>query len=109
MSGPPDDFGVNTRALEDLFQRIGERSGEFRDTVQVSLLEVYNEEIRDLLVDARGQGKLEVKQGEFGNYVPGLSTVSVSNLGEVIELFSLGDRNRASVRGYVTTYRNWID
>ena len=98
MSGPPDDFGVNTRALEDLFQRISERSGEFRDSVQVSLLEVYNEEIRDLLVDIRGQGKLEVKQGEFGNYVPGLTTISVTNLSEVIELFSLGDKNRASVR-----------
>jgi kinesin family protein C2/C3 len=96
MSGPPDDFGVNTRALVDLFDRIAERAADFRDSISVSLLEVYNEEIRDLLVDARTAGKLEVKQGEFGNYVPGLTTVPVSNVAEVIEVLALGDKNRSS-------------
>lgn len=96
MSGPRDDPGVNTRALEDLFAKIAERSSEFRDVVSVSLLEVYNEEIRDLLVDPRSAGKLEVKQGEFGNHVPGLSVVPVANLDDVLELFVVGDKNRSS-------------
>lgn len=97
MSGPPDDFGVNTRALEDLFARIAERKNEVRDMISVSLLEVYNEEIRDLLVDARASGsaKLEVKQGEFGNYVPGLTSIPVKNLAEVIDVLAQGDRNRS--------------
>ncbi|RYH21363.1 hypothetical protein EON65_20885 [archaeon] len=49
MMGPPDNRGVNTRALEELFVKIRERSAEFRDSISVSILEVYNEEIRDLL------------------------------------------------------------
>ncbi|CAK9253180.1 unnamed protein product [Sphagnum jensenii] len=43
--------GVNTRSLSELFTRSGARSLEIRDTISVSLLEVYNEEIRDLLVE----------------------------------------------------------
>lgn len=51
MTGPPDDPGVNTRALGELFSRCAERAGEFEDMISISVLEVYNEEIRDLLSD----------------------------------------------------------
>ena len=40
--------------------------------ITVSMLEVYNENIRDLLTDNGGDTKLEVKMGEFGNHVPGI-------------------------------------
>ena len=39
--------------------------------ITVSMLEVYNENIRDLLTDNGGDTKLEVKMGEYGNHVPG--------------------------------------
>ena len=51
MSGPADNRGVNTRALEDLFSKADSRRAEFNDTITVSLLEVYNEEIRDLFAN----------------------------------------------------------
>lgn len=96
MSGPPDNRGVNTRALEELFHRVRERSAEYNDSITVSLLEVYNEEIRDLLTD-RGEGeKLEVKIGEFGNYVPGLTQVPVDSIDAVFQLINQADRNRSS-------------
>lgn len=60
----------------------------------MSILEVYNETINDLLVSGTGEDKLEVRQGEFGNYVPGLTTVPVSSLEEVSHLLSVADRNR---------------
>ena len=44
---------------------------EWSDVITVSMLEVYNENIRDLLADNGGDTKLEVKMGEFGNHVPG--------------------------------------
>jgi len=55
MSGPPEDRGVNTRALDELFTRTQARKAVFKDTITVSLLEVYNEDIRDLLVEGGGQ------------------------------------------------------
>ena len=51
MAGIPSDRGVNTRALDELFEKCSERRGEWLDTISISVLEVYNEEIRDLLTD----------------------------------------------------------
>ncbi len=96
MSGPPDNRGVNTRALDELFRRSRERSGDWNDTISVSLLEVYNEQIRDLLsADGKSDDKLEVKMGEYGNYVPGLTQVPVDSLEAVIRLIAFADRNRS--------------
>ena len=98
MSGPPTDRGVNTRALDELFDRARERSGEWEDHISVSLLEVYNEEIHDLLVDphSKSDEKLEVKMGEHGNHVPGLTSRPVDNINSVMNLIATADRNRSS-------------
>mmetsp|Transcript_26711 Transcript_26711/g.83676 ORF Transcript_26711/g.83676 Transcript_26711/m.83676 type:complete len:706 (+) Transcript_26711:541-2658(+) len=99
MMGPhdPEMRGVNTRALGELFRLSGERSTEIRDDIQVSVLEIYNETIRDLLAEEVGAEKLEVRQGPHGNYVPGLTTVNVTSLDEVLELLSMAEDNRSTV------------
>lgn len=96
MSGPVDNRGVNTRALEELFTKARDRSGEWNDTISVSLLEVYNEEIRDLLAEGKSDEKLEVKMGEFGNHVPGLTSIQVDGIQTVLSLMERADRNRSS-------------
>ncbi|CAM9148410.1 unnamed protein product [Ectocarpus fasciculatus] len=94
MAGPPDSKGVNTRALDELFKRSSSRQDECRDTISVSILEVYNESIRDLLSTGADE-KLEIRQGEFGNYVPGLTQVPVSAIDDVQNLLATADRNRS--------------
>lgn len=49
MEGTHDERGVNYRTLEELFRIIREREGLFRYELTVSVLEVYNEQIHDLL------------------------------------------------------------
>ena len=78
MMGPPDNRGVNTRTLEELFVKSGERSAEVEDKIQVSILEIYCEQIRDLLAENVGAQRLEIRQGDKGNYVPNLTWVPVS-------------------------------
>jgi kinesin family protein C2/C3 len=95
MAGPPENPGVNTRALEELFQKTKARSSEWIDNITVSILEVYNEEIRDLLND-KNDDKLEVKMGEFGNYVPGLTHITVTSMETVLSLIQKADRVRSS-------------
>jgi kinesin family protein C2/C3 len=99
MAGPTTDRGVNWRALEDLFSRSDERRSEFRDVISLNILEVYNEEIRDLLMTHQSHSrddKLEIRQGEFGNFVPGLTQREVTCLRDVEELFALAESNRAT-------------
>ena len=93
MAGPPEDRGVNTRALDELFTRSRARQEDCRDTISVSILEVYNESIKDLLTPA--DDKLEIRQGEFGNYVPGLTQIPVTSLEEVQNLLLTADRHRS--------------
>lgn len=51
MEGTPENRGVNYRTLERLFSLSSERSSIMKYELFVSMLEVYNEKIRDLLVD----------------------------------------------------------
>lgn len=80
MSGPANDRGVNTRALGELFERTQAKSSTTRNSITVSLLEVYNEDIRDLLVAGGSTEKLEVRQGDQGNHVPGLTITAVETI-----------------------------
>lgn len=38
MTGPPDQRGVNTRALDELFEKARQRSDEWNDTIMVASL-----------------------------------------------------------------------
>lgn len=49
MEGTQENRGVNYRTLEQLFKISEERSETFTYDISVSVLEVYNEQIRDLL------------------------------------------------------------
>ena len=50
VEGVTDDRGINYRALSHLFTMSKHRAAEIVDTFHISILEVYNESLRDLLV-----------------------------------------------------------
>jgi len=49
MNGPAENPGVNLRALKNLFKLAEDRKPMFEYEIKVSIFEIYNEEIRDLL------------------------------------------------------------
>lgn len=57
MEGTPEERGVNYRTLEELFKISEERKGVTKYQLHVSMLEVYNEKLRDLLVENSAQPK----------------------------------------------------
>ncbi|CAN8258527.1 unnamed protein product [Cochlearia groenlandica] len=93
MEGTLENRGMNYKTLEELFHCSESRSGMMKFELSVSMLEVYNEKIRDLLVDATNQPakKLEVKQSAEGTQeVPGLVEAQVFDTGEVWDLLKRG-------------------
>ena len=52
MEGTEQNRGVNYRTLEQLFKIVEERKETSTYSIFVSVLEVYNEQIRDLLATA---------------------------------------------------------
>ncbi|PON43931.1 Kinesin-like protein [Trema orientale] len=98
MEGTTENRGVNYRTVEELFHKSEERAGIMRYELFVSMLEVYNEKIRDLLVDGSNQPakKLEIKQAAEGTQeVPGLVEARVFGTEDVWELLKSGSRVRS--------------
>eukprot|EP00898_Chlorokybus_atmophyticus_P003991 jgi/Chlat1/4593/Chrsp290S04351 len=97
MEGPPGQRGVNHRTLEEMFRIVREEraSGEVDFTISVSLLEVYNEMLRDLSASS-STDKLEIKQGPEGVFVKGLTETTVETMAEVWEVLVAGSKVRAA-------------
>ncbi|CAN8239468.1 unnamed protein product [Cochlearia groenlandica] len=100
MEGTQDDRGVNYRTLKNLFQIIKERETRYSYEISVSVLEVYNEQIRDLLVPASQSAsttkRFEIRQVSEGNHhVPGLVEAPVKSIDEVWDVLRTGSNARA--------------
>ena len=53
MDGTKEMPGLAPRAMGRLFEVIGERAPNYKHEVFISMLEIYNENIRDLLADPK--------------------------------------------------------
>ncbi|KAG8663553.1 kinesin-like protein KIN-14I isoform X2 [Manihot esculenta] len=100
MTGPKDltekNLGVNYRALGDLFLLAEQRKDIFCYNVAVQMIEIYNEQVRDLLVTDGSNKRLEIRNSsQTGLNVPDANLVPVSSTSDVIDLMNLGQRNRA--------------
>ena len=84
--------GIMPRSFETIFQQIEcDSSKEY--LVRASYLEIYNEEIRDLLFK-NGQKKLDLKDKDTGVYVKDLSTFVVKSPADLMDVFNEGNANR---------------
>ncbi|ONK73657.1 uncharacterized protein A4U43_C04F33910 [Asparagus officinalis] len=96
MEGNEQNRGVNYRTLEELFKIASERKETFCYSISVSVLEVYNEQIRDLLATSPSSKKLEVRQAAEGlHHVPGIVEAKVENIKEVWNVLQAGSNARA--------------
>jgi len=80
------------RSFESIFKEI-EMDSTKEFLVRASYLEIYNEEIRDLLFK-NGQKKLELKDKDTGVYVKDLSTFVVKTPQDLMDVFNEGNLNR---------------
>ncbi|WZZ13081.1 hypothetical protein YC2023_106170 [Brassica napus] len=100
MSGPSitskEDWGVNYRALNDLFQLTQIRKNTVVYEVGVQMVEIYNEQVRDILSDGGSSRRLGVWNTALPNglAVPDASMHSVRSTEDVLELMNIGLMNR---------------
>ncbi|XP_074334709.1 kinesin-like protein KIN-14C [Apium graveolens] len=95
MIGPDgaseENWGVNYRALNDLFQISQKRDGIYTYEIAVQMVEIYNEQVRDLLTSG---GILTASQPS-GLAVPDASMRPVQSTSDVVDLMEIGLKNRA--------------
>jgi len=86
--------GIIPRMVDYVFGKIGQASESMEFTVKASMLEIYNEKIRDLLDPSKNN--LNVREDkQKGIYVDGLTEKSIGNESEVYTLMKEGNDNRA--------------
>uniref|UniRef100_A0A0G4IDS4 Kinesin-like protein n=1 Tax=Chromera velia CCMP2878 TaxID=1169474 RepID=A0A0G4IDS4_9ALVE len=96
MQGYGEDKGIYTRTFNELFQVMKERGSDWKYVMKVSMIEIYNDDIKDLLGDEAARSKkLAVRQGPQGNYVPDLTLRDVVNAEGVEECLTMGTKNRS--------------
>jgi len=111
MNGPAENPGVNLRALKNLFKLAEDRKPMFEYEIKVSIFEIYNEEIRDLLQGIE-KGKKKKKDEKAAKKekvvhkimhlpdgsveVTALNWIYVETDQDVIELDSVAQSNRTA-------------
>lgn len=95
ITGTPQQPGIIFLTMQELFERIEERSGEKHTELSLSFLEIYNETIRDLLVPGGTKGGLSLREDtNKAVSVSGLSSHSPKSVQEVMDMIMKGNASR---------------
>ncbi|KAK9826954.1 hypothetical protein WJX74_001558 [Apatococcus lobatus] len=97
MSGRPGDLGMAANALSHLFRVAKEVDSKQQVRLSASMLEIYNEQINDLLLAQNQQApKLDIKESSAGVEVPGLTIKPMAGMQEAEAIMQRGKAARAS-------------
>ncbi|XP_022687342.1 osmotic avoidance abnormal protein 3-like isoform X2 [Varroa jacobsoni] len=93
VSNPTSQRGIIPRSFEHIFEATAAAT-DTKYLVNASYLEIYNEEIRDLLA-SDSKKKYDIKENpETGVYIPGLSLHTVNSVTECEAVMEQGWKNR---------------
>ena len=88
--------GIMENCFNHIFDFISRSEKDTQFLVRASYYEIYNEDIRDLLKKSTSSKGLELKEsGHNSVYVKNLSCYVVNNVGELLKLKLLGEKQRA--------------
>jgi hypothetical protein len=103
MMGSPTEPGLIPRICQALYERQSNSNGMAVGSavisykLELSYMEIYSEEVRDLLVKQNPVGGLKVRQHpELGPYVEGLSQVLVEDFSTIKKLIDSGNKERVT-------------
>jgi len=95
MMGPVDNPGIIYRGLQDFFKQKASAIPRTKIELEVSFLEIYNEEVGDLLTKDNSK-KLRVRvSSKKGVYIQGLTIKAVGDFDQAKWLIDMGFNNRS--------------
>jgi kinesin family protein C2/C3 len=102
QSGPPGrsatEMGINYLALSDLFLICDRRKDMMTYEIYVQMVEIYNEQVRDLLAENSSCTRLDIRtcsSDDDGLSLPDATMHSVNSTKDVLQLMEAGEVNRA--------------
>ena len=95
ITGTAQQPGIIFLTMQELFERIEERSSEKSTEISLSYLEIYNESIRDLLAPGGGKSGLILREDSNRSVsVAGLSSHHPQTVQEVMDMIMKGNECR---------------
>lgn len=94
ITGTAQQPGIIFLTMQELFERIDERKEEKTTEVSLSYLEIYNETIRDLLVEGDRKGLMLREDANQAVSVAGLSSHHPQNVQQVMDMIMQGNERR---------------
>jgi len=95
MAGSKNDKGIMPRSFEGIFKEIEQDSMGSQFLVRASYVEIYNEDVRDLL-SKNPKNKLDLhEKPDSGVYVKDLSYFACKSSDEIDEVMNIGQKNRS--------------
>lgn len=92
MLGNKDDLGITYRTVAELFSEIEKQTKHREFHLGVSYLEIYNENVQDLL---HKSGQLHLREdGRCGVVVAGLEPITIQSAEELLSLLAEGNKSR---------------
>ncbi|VDL64130.1 unnamed protein product [Nippostrongylus brasiliensis] len=91
----PELQGIIPNSFAHIFDHIAKCQQDITFLVRVSYLEIYNEELRDLLAKDGHGSNLEIKEkADIGVYVKNLISIIVGSASQMQKLMEFGNKNR---------------
>lgn len=91
MLGGEESPGITYLTMKELFNQIEAMSEDRKFDIGISYLEVYNEQVMNLLTKT---GPLRLREDGNGVVVSGLQLKPIHNADELLSLLALGNQNR---------------
>ena len=93
---PPSERGILPHAFRHVFDAVADDAGPgVESLVRASFLEIYNENVRDLLAKDQTKTCALKETPEKGVYVDGLTTFVVKSAAEMHNILQVGKKNRS--------------
>lgn len=92
MLGTDSNPGVTYSTMKELFNQIESLSTEQNIDVRISYVEVYNEQVMNLLTKG---GPLKLREDSTGVVIDGVIPQRICSCDEVVSLLSIGNHNRS--------------
>src|ERR1700761_7701066 len=87
------EYGLTYLTVMELYRRLHELNQEYESDIMISYLEVYNEQVKDLLDDA--ENVINILETQHGVIIPKLSTHKPQDADHILRLLKHGNSRRS--------------
>ncbi|KAG7235908.1 hypothetical protein INR49_001888, partial [Caranx melampygus] len=93
MMGTKENPGVNIRSIRELLRICADKE-KVSYTLKISMLEIYNDTLNDLLTKSPGAAALDLRVQGKSVSVPGLTQIQVQTEADILSVMETGEKNR---------------